>query len=413
MMKKISLPFLLIITLLTSLLLGGCERTNSSGETIAGPVSWIDKPHKDASFPLEAIEIIAHSNDPGGVTQVEMNANGNVIASLPVSGNLALSTFTWTPPEAGNYVLRVRAQNASGAWGEYTEANIQVGGPTPTSVVLPVCDVATPTPVCPTLPPTPIGYIPPPPTVCGDTPTPVGIGPVPAKIPSFTPTLASYVDTPTSTLAPMGEILPFFPCISPTPTLAGLSGSPTPTLVGPTPVPVSACESTPTPVCITPTPTPVSSGQISFSHQASTSQFFHGGCNPGQVSISVVVSDPAAVRSVVLFTRLEDKGSGEQTAWDSGSSMSRAGTGRYQITLSSESILNYNTYNDAWLVYQFVATNTNEEAIAHSPRIYDVALSTCGSAPAPQIITVTPVPPDGITPVRPPPPSSPLFPSAP
>jgi len=99
--------------------------------------------------------------------------------------------------------------------------------------------------------------------------------------------------------------------------------------------------------------------------------------------------------------------------------MSRTGTGRYQITLGSESILNYKTYDDAWLIYQFVATNTKEEPIARSPRIYDVALSTCGSAPpppsVPDIITVTPttVPPDGITPVRPLPPSSPYFPSSP
>jgi hypothetical protein len=412
-MKKSSLSFFLSITCLVLLFMSGCDQMKSSGGLAAGPVSWIDKPHKGASLPFEPVEIIAHSNDPGGVTQVEMNANGSVITTLPVSGFLAQASFTWDPPEAGNYVLRVRAQNTAGAWGEYTEADIQVGVPTSTTVPLnlPVCEY--PTPVCPTMPPTPIGYIPPPPPVCGDTPTPVSIGPVPAKTQSFTPTLASYVYTPTSTLPPMGEILPFFPCISPTPTLAGLSGSPTPTLVGPTPVPGSACD-LPTPVCITPTPTlPPTNGQITFTHQVSTSQFFHGGCNPGQVSISVVVSDPSAVRSVVLFTRLEDKGSGEQTAWDTGTSMSRAGTGRYQITLGSDSILNFNRFDDAWLIYQFVATNTKEEPIARSPRIYDVALSTCGSAPPPQIITVTPVPPGGITPVRPLPPSSPYIPSSP
>jgi len=299
-MKKTSLSLLLLVSCLVLLFLSGCEQTNSSGGVASGPVSWIDKPHKGASLPLEPVEIISHSNDPNGVSQVEMNINGSIIATLPVSGFLAQASFTWNPSEPGNYVLRVRAQNTAGAWGEYTEADIQVGVPIPTdfSYELPVCEY--PPPDCPTPTSTPIGFVPPLPPVCGDTPTPTLAGPFLVKTQSFTPTLASYVYTPTPTLAPMGEILPFFPCISPTPTPTPVD----PTPVGPTIAPPSPCDA-PTPACITPTSTPpTASDQITFIHQASTSQFFYGGCNPGRVTISVTVSDPAAVRSVVLFTRL-------------------------------------------------------------------------------------------------------------
>ena len=145
---------------------------------------------------------------------------------------------------------------------------------------------------------------------------------------------------------------------------------------------------------------------MTFTHQVSASLFHYGGCAPGQVTISVAVSDPAAVRSVILFTRLEDQQSRQQTPWDEGTSMVRAGTGRYQITLNPNSIANYKTYDPAWLLYQFVATNSKEEVIARSPRIYDVTISACGSAPAPvpvprDIITVTPVKPFPILPVIP------------
>jgi hypothetical protein len=274
----------------------------AGGGLVVGPVSWIDKPHNGASFPMQPIEVISHSNDPGGVTMVEMSANGSVFTSLPVSGPMALAEFTWNPSEAGNYVLRVRAQNGSGIWGEYTEANIQVG------------------------------------------------------VPTITP-------TPTATLT-----------------------------------------STPQIVTVTPTPTPEGDGKLSFSASASTNQIFYGGCAPGQVTITGVVSDPAAVDELLLFTRLQDQQTGAMTEWDGGSTMTPSGGGVYTITMGSDGIANSNAYSDAWLIYQLVAVDTNEVVIGRSPRIADVGFSKCGSAPAqpPKIITVSPTP-NIFKPILPPP----------
>jgi hypothetical protein len=169
---------------------------------------------------------------------------------------------------------------------------------------------------------------------------------------------------------------------------------PTPTEVGgPTLVP-PVCPATPTPVCITPTPIPAAAKGITFIHAVSSAQMFYGGCNPGQVTIDVTVSDPSAVDDVYLFTRLEDQESGQQTPWDDGHSMNPQGNGLYRIILNGDGIPNYNTYDTAWLVYQFVSTDSAQAINGRSPRIYDLALGTCGSAPA--------APAQGITPVRPP-----------
>ena len=73
------------------------------------------------------------------------------------------------------------------------------------------------------------------------------------------------------------------------------------TVKGPTPTRNITPTPTRTPTN-TPTPTLVISSAFGFTHEVSTSQFYYGGCAPGKATFSVVVSDPAAVKSVFLFT---------------------------------------------------------------------------------------------------------------
>ncbi len=83
---------------------------------------------------MQMITVISHSNDPGGLAQVEVSANGTVIQTQPASGTFAKTTTDWYPDKPGNYVLRVRAQSVAGAWGGYAEANVTIGGATPTLI---------------------------------------------------------------------------------------------------------------------------------------------------------------------------------------------------------------------------------------------------------------------------------------
>lgn len=145
-MKNIHGFILLSAVLIGLLLLTGCQTDSVS----AGPVSWIDAPHNGSSYDMQAIQVISHSNDPGGLAQVEISANGKVLETQPASGTFAQTTVTWYPDGPGNYLLHVRAQNTAGAWGGFAEANVLIGGGTPTLV-----PSITPTGVIPSFTPTP------------------------------------------------------------------------------------------------------------------------------------------------------------------------------------------------------------------------------------------------------------------
>jgi hypothetical protein len=133
---------LIAILLLGFLLLSGCDNSSVTG----GPTSWIDAPHNGSSYVIQGIHIISHSNEPGGLAQVEVSANGKIIETEPASGTFAQTMSMWYPDAPGNYVLRVRAQSKTGVWGGYAEANVTIVGETPTLI-----PSITPTGVIPTI----------------------------------------------------------------------------------------------------------------------------------------------------------------------------------------------------------------------------------------------------------------------
>lgn len=150
--------------LLVSLLFvfqAGCNLARSpSPATIGGPQAWIDMPLDGSVLPLASVAIVAHASDPTGVSRFEYSINGSVVADSPGDSPyqaLLTSHQAWTPAAAGIYTLRVRAQNAGGAWGDVAESTFQIAGvETPTTTATPE---PTPT-ITPTVPARVIEFIP-------------------------------------------------------------------------------------------------------------------------------------------------------------------------------------------------------------------------------------------------------------
>lgn len=129
MIKKFR-NFLSGVFIIGLLLSTGCQPNSAT----SGPTSWIDFPHNNMAFDMQVITVISHSNDPGGLAQVEVSVNGTIIKTHIASGTFIKTTTDWYPDAAGNYVIRVRAQNAAAVWGSYAEANVTIGGATPTLI---------------------------------------------------------------------------------------------------------------------------------------------------------------------------------------------------------------------------------------------------------------------------------------
>ncbi|RPJ26088.1 MAG: hypothetical protein EHM33_12815 [Chloroflexi bacterium] len=145
----------------------------------AGPQTWVDAPLDQMLLPLAPYEIVFHASDDSEITNVELQINDEGIAVPPLSDagkNLVTVKYLWSPRAVGQYVLRARSQNVSGAWSDEAIVTVWIGDLTPTLIVTPVVtgsptDIITPTDVItptatltPTLTPSPTF-----------TPSPVGM----------------------------------------------------------------------------------------------------------------------------------------------------------------------------------------------------------------------------------------------
>ena len=190
--------------------------------------------------------------------------------------------------------------------------------------------------------------------------------PIPA-IPTLPP-LVTPLTFPTSTASPL---IP--PTYTLTPTLIGQKPSPVPT---DTPLP-SATFSAQTPKAgptvlgpaISPTIIPGGTGFDVV--ELSTSQLFIGSCGKQEVQFTAQVTYPDKIESVVLFLRLRNKATGEDTGWDRGTAMDYQGEGRYTHTLHASSL---GDYTNTWVVYQLVGTDDEQAVRARSP-IYPESLT--------------------------------------
>ena len=303
---------LCFVVLITCLLITGCNLPGNAATPTPVPQygaaqTWIDAPLDGSTLPLAPYEIVMHAYDPGGVTQVELKANGSLLASIPNPNSgqpFATLKYTWMPAAEGNYTLAASALGVNGPPGYEATALVTVAGASPT--------------------------------------------PVATEVPSAT--LA-----PTSTL---GATVTQHPTITLTPTAT-----------------------------ITSTTGPVS---LAFVPQVSDYQFYYGSCTPNQVTIQVNATG-GNIYSVVLFLKLQDQASGSMTGWDAGTSMTPSGNGWFTRTISASSISGAGDFSTAWLLYQFVATDSSGKVIGRSQTYSDIALSACAAPPV-RRISPTPTP---------------------
>ncbi len=126
-------------------------------------------------------------------------------------------------------------------------------------------------------------------------------------------------------------------------------------------------------------------------------QLVVGNCGANQVSFTIQVNDPVNIKNVLLFVRLRDVNSGEQTGWNTGFAMNpgtQSGVFSYQV--STANLPEKDRFTSAFLEYQFVSTGADGQVISRSPTFADVTVTKCGFTPPlitlnPPLITLMPV----------------------
>jgi len=183
-------------------------------------------------------------------------------------------------------------------------------------------------------------------------------------------------------------------------TFQWLSGGPTPpppphpdvapALIASTATLVPTLSPSDTPTSLPPTPTPTNtptSSPLTFTPRVSPSEFNYKtnleACriNIPKVDISVAVSSPSLVHSVVLFFLLKNKANGAETPWNEGLAMNPKGNGVFDRTVSANQVPHLPVIStggaSAWFEYQFVATNLHGSTIGRSQVYSDVSLTPC------------------------------------
>jgi hypothetical protein len=149
---------LMILLLATALVLSGCNMP--TGIVAGSPTAlqaWIDAPLDGTTLPLQPYSLTLHASDPGGVGQLEVSINGQVLATLanpnPAS-LLMVVTQVWNPSEPGRYVITARAQNNAGAWSTEDTVTVEIEDTSTPTFTPTASPTNTPTP-SPTNTPTP------------------------------------------------------------------------------------------------------------------------------------------------------------------------------------------------------------------------------------------------------------------
>jgi hypothetical protein len=411
--------------------------------TPPGPTAWIDQPLDGANLSLAPVEVIAHASSPGGITQLRLSVNGAEAGSVPPENpgeSLALAQFNWTPAGAGNFTLQVSAQSASGVWGEPAAIVVTIAGtPTPTPVPPAACSFTADGPTTiytrPSLAaevffeapagftidefqaqtsdgwlgfdpavaqaantgPFRLRWIPPTAaTVSGDcSGLPVVWGPPPGicfLMPMGPVEVHDAPDAAASVIASLtvddyvaidGTNAGGWAHVDFAPGNTGLALT---GWVAPADLNMNGpCDFSP------PTPTPASAAISGLAPDTPQVYFGFGSCTPKEVAFNAQAADPAAVKVVVFFFRLQDVDSGEQSDWSAGQAMLPQGGGRYSLTLNGSELAGSTGFAHARVRYQFALQPQSGE-ITRSAVYEDIELAQCGIIRLPPLILLTPTP---------------------
>jgi len=129
--------------------------------------------------------------------------------------------------------------------------------------------------------------------------------------------------------------------------------------------------------------TPVGTGFLAVLISNNTLYWNEGPCMPRNIKISAFVEDLINTHWVFLFMRLrEKKNTLNLTDWGAGAMMVPADNGSFNYDVHTWNIRRYYYFKDAWLEYQLVAVNEEQEVIGRT-QIYDRNISLVRCMPVP------------------------------
>ena len=129
--------------------------------------------------------------------------------------------------------------------------------------------------------------------------------------------------------------------------------------------------------------TPQNKGFLGVLISNNTMYWNEGPCSPREIKVSAFVEDQINTHQVFLFTRLrEKKNTLNVTKWNAGAVMIKAENGSYNYNIHTWNLRRYYYYVDAWLEYQLVALDVDQEVIGRTG-IYDRNISLVRCRPVP------------------------------
>ena len=199
------------------------------------------------------------------------------------------------------------------------------------------------------------------------------VAPTLTSSPTVVPTLTPTVPTPTFT---------------DTPTLVALNTKTSTPDFTSTPTTLMDTAS-PTMTALVIVPTVSTPGFVKIS--LSATEFYKGKkCLPGSVKFSVQVADPKKTAFVVLFVRFKSKLTGSTSKWTSITMQPLGIIGTFSSEIFPDLMKGVDSFENAWVQYQLVATDADSLEIGHTDIFNDrLTLLECVSTATP---TVSPSP---------------------